>query len=134
MLNAGKIRRMARIEQFVEKESDDHLKTARYYRSDYLGLQLIRNFFLVTIGYVLVMILYFLRNGMDMLDHVYVQDLGRMSLSWIAGYVIILAIYSLMTYTICSLRFAKAQKMERYLDHQLEKMQEKYEPDSREHK
>ena len=129
MLNAGKIRRMARIEQFVEKESDDHLKTARYYRSDYLGLQLIRNFFLVTIGYVLVMILYFLRNGMDILDHVYVQDLGRMSLSWIAGYVIILAIYSLLTYTICSLRFAKAQKMERYLDHQLEKMQEKYEQD-----
>lgn len=130
MLNAGKIRRMARIEQFVEKESSDHLKTARYYRSDYLGLQLIRNFFLVTVGYVLVMVLYFLRNGMDMLDHVYVQDLGRMSLSWIAGYVIVLAIYSLLTYTICSLRFAKAQKMERYLDHQLEKMQEKYEQDT----
>lgn len=130
MLNAGKIRRMARIEQFVEKESSDHLKTARYYRSDYLGLQLIRNFFLVTVGYVLVMVLYFLRNGMDMLDHVYVQDLGRMSLSWIAGYVIVLAVYSLLTYTICSLRFAKAQKMERYLDHQLEKMQEKYEQDT----
>ena len=131
MLNAGKIRRMARIEQFIEKESDDHLKTARYYRSDYLGMHLIRNFFLVTMGYVLVMILYFLRNGMDILDHVYVQDLGRMSLSWIAGYVIILALYSLLTYTICSLRFAKAQKMERYLDHQLEKMQEKYEQDTK---
>ena len=31
--------------------------------------------------------------------------------------------------SVCSLRFAKAKKMERYLDHQLEKMQQKYEPD-----
>lgn len=133
-MNAGKIRRMAKIEQFIEKESDDHLKTARYYRSDYLGLQLIRNFFLVTIGYLLVMALYFLRHGMAMLDHLYIQDIGRMALSWIAGYIIVLAVYTLLTYMIYSLRFAKAQKMERFLDHQLEKMQEKYEPDSREHK
>ncbi len=133
-MNAGKIRRMAKIEQFIEKESDDHLKTARYYRSDYLGLQLIRNFFLVTVGYLLVMALYFLRHGMAMLDHLYIQDIGRMALGWIAGYIIVLAVYTLLTYMIYSLRFAKAQKMERFLDHQLEKMQEKYEPDSREHK
>ncbi len=133
-MNAGKIRRMAKIEQFIEKESDDHLKTARYYRSDYLGLQLIRNFFLVTIGYLLVMALYFLRHGMAMLDHLYIQDIGRLSLGWIAGYIVVLAVYTLLTYTIYSLRFAKAQKMERFLDHQLEKMQEKYEPDSQTHK
>ena len=130
-MNAGKIRRMAKIEQFIAKESDDHLKTARYYRSDYLGLQLIRNFFLVTIGYLLVMALYFIRHGMAMLDHLYIQDIGRLSLGWIAGYIIVLAVYTLLTYTIYSLRYAKAQKMERFLDHQLEKMQEKYEPDSR---
>ena len=99
-MNAGKIRRMAKIEQFIEKESDDHLKTARYYRSDYLGLQLIRNFFLVTIGYLLVMALYFLRHGMAMLDHLYIQDIGRLSLGWIAGYIVVLAVYTLLTYTI----------------------------------
>ena len=77
------------------------------------------------------MALYFMRHGMAMLDHLYIQDIGRLSLGWIAGYIIVLAVYTLLTYTIYSLRYAKAQKMERFLDHQLEKMQEKYEPDSR---
>ena len=52
-----------------------------------------------------------------------------MAVSWIAGYVILLAVYTVLTYVVCSLRFAKAKKMERYLDHQLEKMQQKYEPE-----
>ena len=128
-MNPGKIRRMAKIEQFASTEAEGYLKIARYYRSDYIGLHLIRNFFLVTIGYILLIVLYLLRNGMEILDTIYTLNLKGMAVGWIGGYVILLAIYSVLTYTVCSLRFSKAKKMERYLDHQLEKMQQKYEPD-----
>ena len=128
-MNPGKIRRMARIEQFTSGEAQEYLKIARYYRSDYIGLHLIRNFFLVTIGYVLLIALYLLRNGVELLDTIYTRNLPGMAVGWIAGYVILLSVYTVLTYTVCSLRFAKAKKMERYLDHQLEKMQQKYEPD-----
>lgn len=128
-MNPGKIRRMARIEQFTSGDAQEYLKIARYYRSDYLGLHLIRNFFLVTIGYILLIALYLLRNGVELLNNIYTQDLWSLAVGWIAGYVLILAAYTVLTYVVCSVRFAKAQKMERYLDHQLEKMQEKYEPD-----
>lgn len=128
-MNPGKIRRMAKIEQFTANDAEGYLQIARYYRSDYLGLHLIRNFFLVTIGYILLIALYLLRNGEELLDNIYVQDLQGTAVGWIAGYVAVLAIYSALTYLVYSVRFAKAQKMERYLDHQLEKMQQKYEPE-----
>ena len=128
-MNPGKIRRMAKIEQFTSGDAQGYLKIARYYRSDYLGLHLIRNFFLMTIGYILLIALYLLRNGVELLDNIYTHNLPGMAVSWIAGYVILLAVYTVLTYVVCSLRFAKAKKMERYLDHQLEKMQQKYEPE-----
>ena len=83
----------------------------------------------MTIGYVLLIALYLLRNGVELLDTIYTRNLPGMAVGWIAGYVILLILYTVLTYTVCSLRFAKAKKMERYLDHQLEKMQQKYEPD-----
>ena len=43
--------------------------------------------------------------------------------------MILLPIESIRTYTGYSLRSKEKKKMERYLDHQLEKMQQKYEPD-----
>lgn len=128
-MNPGKIRRMAKIEQFISGDAQEYLKIARYYRSDYLGLHMIRNFFLVTVGYILLMALYLLRNGVELLDNIYSLDLWSLAAGWIAGYVVLLAAYTALTYIVCSVRFAKAQKMERYLDHQLEKMQEKYEPE-----
>lgn len=128
-MNPGKIRRMARIEQFISGDAEGYLKIARYYRSDYLGLHLIRNFFLVTIGYILLIALYLLRNGVELLDNIYTQDIQSMAVGWIAGYVVVLAAYTVLTYVVCSVRFARAKKIERYVDHQLEKMQEKYEPE-----
>ena len=88
-----------------------------------------RNFFLVTIGYILLIALYLLRNGVEILDTIYTRNIPTMITVWIVGYVLLLALYSVLTYMICSLRFSKAKKMERYLDHQLEKMQQKYEPE-----
>ncbi len=128
-MNPGKIRKMTKIEQFTSGDKEGYLKIARYYRSDYIGLHLIRNFFLVTIGYIFVIALYLLRNGEELLNNIYSQDLRALITGWIVKYVLVLILYSVLTYLICSVRHAKAQKMERYLDHQLEKMQQKYEPD-----
>ena len=125
-MNPGKIRRMARIEKFVDKEAADHLKTARYYRSDYLGLLLIRNFFLVTIGYILIITLYLLRNGEDLLNQIYTIHVAQLAYSWVIAYVVLLIAYSVLCYLIGSFRHSKARKMERYVDSQLEKLQEKY--------
>ena len=53
MVNEEKVKIMNRLAMYEHGEGRKYLPGSRYYRSDYIGLALIRNFFLVTIGYVL---------------------------------------------------------------------------------
>ena len=54
MLNNQKIKKMHKLALYESGEGKRHLAISNYYRSDYIGLALIKNFFLVTIGYVLI--------------------------------------------------------------------------------
>ena len=53
MVNEEKVKIMNRLAMYEHGEGRKYLPVSRYYRSDYIGLALIRNFFLVTIGYIL---------------------------------------------------------------------------------
>lgn len=53
MVNEEKVKVMNRLAMYEHGEGRKYLPVSRFYRSDYIGLALIKNFFLVTIGYVL---------------------------------------------------------------------------------
>ena len=52
MLKKEKIRLMTKLARYESGEGKEELRIARYYRSDYIGLALFRNFFLASIGSV----------------------------------------------------------------------------------
>jgi len=52
MLNEEKIKIMNKLAMYEQGEGKKYLPVSRYYRSDYIGLAMIKNFFLVTIGYL----------------------------------------------------------------------------------
>lgn len=123
-MDMKKIRRMVKVERLISQDARKELKIARYYRSDYLGMMLLKNIFLVTVGYMILIGLYLAVNGDALLEGIYAADLAGLITGVIVGYVLLLLLYSVLTYMICTLRFAKAKKLERYLDHQLALLQE----------
>ncbi|HCT92029.1 MAG TPA: hypothetical protein DF613_11725 [Lachnospiraceae bacterium] len=123
-MDIKRIRRMVKVERLISRDAREELKIARYYRSDYLGMMLLKNFFLVTVGYMILIGLYLVGNGDSLLEGIYMSDLTVMITMGIGGYVLLLLLYSVLTYMICTLRHVKAKKLERYLDHQLELLQE----------
>ena len=55
MINEEKVKIMNRLAMYEKVEGRrKYLPVSKYYRSDYVGLALIKNFFLVTIGYGLI--------------------------------------------------------------------------------
>ena len=50
MLDVQKIKKMHKLAAYESGEGKQHLAISNYYRSDYIGLALIKNFFLSTIG------------------------------------------------------------------------------------
>ena len=79
MVNEEKVKIMNRLAMYEHGEGRKYLPVSRYYRSDYIGLALIRNFFLVTIGYILGLAgvaAYFSEYLMDNVNKINLVEVG----------------------------------------------------------
>ena len=75
MLNQEKIKIMTKLAAYEKGEGKKYLPVSKYYRTDYIGLALIKNYFLVSIGYVALLgmiAVYFLE---ELLDNIHKMDL-----------------------------------------------------------
>ncbi len=99
---------MIRIARYEEKTRTEDLKIQNYYRRDYVTFAMIRNFFIVTIGYGLLLGVALLYNMDFLLNNLKNLNLRPLLVTIGASYVFVLALYSVLVYTICSPRYLKA--------------------------
>ncbi len=126
MLNEERIRSMTNLARFEEGTGKDALRIQGMYRSDYIGMALIRNFFSVTIGYVLLlgfMMFYHFEFLMNEMHHL---NLVVLIAEILLGYIIVLVIYTAITYIVCSVRYENAKKSVHNYDLELEKLEKQY--------
>lgn len=110
MLNEEKVRIMTRLAAYEKGEGKGYLPISKYYRTDYIGLALIKNFFLVSIGYVVLVgmiALYFLE---DLLENIHKMDLIKLGGKVVIGYIVLLIVYSVLVYVIQTVRYSRAKK------------------------
>lgn len=110
MLNEEKVKIMNRLAMYEKREGKKYLPISKYYRTDYIGLALIKNFFLVTIGYGLVLCAVAAYLGEYLLANIHKMNLVNLGIYIVAGYVAALVIYSLLTYIMYSVKYHKAKK------------------------
>ena len=110
MLNEEKIKIMNTLAMYEQGEGKKYLPVSRYYRSDYIGLALIKNFFLVTIGYCLVLAGIAAYFGEYLVDNIHKMDLVAVGRNAVIGYVVVLVVFSVATYIQYSVRYHKAKK------------------------
>ena len=126
MLNEEKIRSKTKLARFENGNGQEALQISGMYRSDYIGMALIRNFFAVTIGYVLILGLlavYHLDFLMEKLHHL---NLGILIAEILLGYVIVLVVYTAITYIVRSVRYEWAKKEIQAYDGDLAKLEKFY--------
>ena len=110
MINEEKVKIMTKIAMYEQGSGRKYLPISRYYRSDYIGLALIKNFFLVTIGYILVIAAVSVYFGEDLLENKHKMNLMAAGAYIIIGYIVVLAAYSVVTYIQYSVRYYRAKK------------------------
>ena len=126
MLNEKRIRLMTKLARYESGEGKEELRIARYYRSDYIGLALIKNFFLVTIGYGLILALIAAYNLEYLLDNVHKMDLVSLGVVVLAGYVGTLVVYTLLTYIQYTVKYHRAKKSVKEYYSQLTRLEKIY--------
>ena len=95
---------------YAQGEGKKYLPVSRYYRSDYIGLALIKNFFLVTIGYCLILAGIAAYFGEYLVDNIHKMDLVAVGRNAVIGYVVVLVVFSVATYIQYSVKYHKAKK------------------------
>ena len=109
-INEEKIKVMTKIAMYEQGECRTYLPISKYYRSDYIGLALIKNFFLVTLGYLLMIAAVAVYFGEYLMDNIHKMNLVAVGIYIIAGYVAVLIFYSVLTYIQYSVKYHKAKK------------------------
>lgn len=110
MINEEKVKVMNKLAMYEKGEGRKYLPVSKYYRSDYIGLALIKNFFLVTIGYVLVLVGVGAYFSEYLLNNIHKMNLIALGTSVLAGYVIALGVFSVLTYIQYSVKYYRAKK------------------------
>ena len=110
MLNEEKIKIMNKLAMYEQGEGKKYLPVSRYYRSDYIGLALNKNFFLVTIGYCLILAGIAAYFGEYLVDNIHKMDLVAVGRNAVIGYVVVLVVFSVATYIQYSVKYHKAKK------------------------
>lgn len=109
MLNERKIKKMRKMASFEAGEGKSDLAITNYYRSDYIGLGLIKNFFLITFAYVLMVGMYLGYKSEYLMENLHKMNLITFGATFIVLYVAMLFLYSVVTYIYCSVKYSKAQ-------------------------
>lgn len=110
MINEEKVKIMTKIAMYEQGKGRKYLPVSKYYRSDYIGLALIKNFFLVTIGYIMAVAAVAVYFGEYLMENLHKMDLVSMGIYIIVGYVAALVGYSILTYIQYSVKYYKVKK------------------------
>ena len=131
MINEEKVKIMTKLAMYEQGKGRKYLPVSRYYRSDYIGLALIKNFFLVTIGYVLIVAAVAVYFGEYLLENIHKMNLVALGAYIILGYLVVLIVYSVLTYIQYSVKYHRAKKSVREYYGQLTSLSKIYSREER---
>lgn len=126
MLNEERIILMTKMASYEEGEGKKSMALGRYFRGDYISLQLLRAFFCSTIAYLLGFGLYVLYDFETLLADIYKMDLFVFAQNIIKWYAIFVVAYCIITYAVCTYRYARAKKSLKLYYHNLKKLDSLY--------
>lgn len=131
MINEEKVKIMNRLALYEKTEGRKYLPVSKYYRSDYIGLAMIKNFFLVTIGYALVLAAAAAYNSEYLMNNIHKMNLISLGIGVLVGYVATLAAYSVLTYIQYTVKYHRAKKSVKKYYGELTKLEKIYSREER---
>lgn len=131
MLNEKRIRLMTKLARYESGEGKEELRIARYYRSDYIGLAMFRNFFLASIAYLVILLLVGAYFAGFLAESLHTLNIAWIGILIVGGYLVTIGVYSVVTYTIYSIRYGRAKKGAAAYERKLRELEALYEEEER---
>lgn len=131
MLNEERIKLMTKMASYEENEGKRNAAIGSYFRSDYIGWQVLKSVISATVSFLVVVAIMVFYNFETVMKEVYQIDLLAAGKKLLLEYVIFTGIYMVLTYLIFSYRYGKAKKSLKKYHSNLDELSYLYEEDKR---
>lgn len=100
MLNENKVKMMTKMAIYEKNEGRRMLKTARYFKSDYIAFGILKTLITTSIAYIIMLIMYVLYNMESIIKDINKIDYTEVGTNLIIGYVAMIAVFSAIAFVI----------------------------------
>ncbi len=126
MLNEKRIILMTKMASYEANEGKKNVAIGSYFRSDYIGWQVLKSIISATIAFVVVFAVYiFYDFEMFMMD-IYKMDLFAFAKQVLTMYLWTIGIYAVISYVVYTIRYNRAVKSLRVYYMNLRRLAEMY--------
>lgn len=115
LLNENKVKMMTKMAIYEKNEGKKMLKTAKYYKSDFIAFGVLKNIIAVTFAYIIIVMLYALCNIEKM-----IADISSINYAKVGGkiaiyYIVMLVAFSIIAGFVSSYQYEHSRKgLKRY--------------------
>lgn len=122
MLSQERIKLMTKMAAYEENEGKKYMSIGSYFRSDYMGMQVIRSVICGTLAFFLLAGLYVYYHFETMMQDIYKMDLLLLGRRVLFYYIVFIAAYSVITYVIYSFRYSRAKRSLKHYYYHLKRL------------
>ncbi|MST82238.1 hypothetical protein [Bilifractor porci] len=126
MIDEKRLYQMISLARFENKNRDKALRISRTYQNDYIAMSLLGNFVLTTVAYILALVLFAMYNMNFLLANLNDLNFRPMLAVVIIVYLIVLGVFSVISYTRAKLRYVRAQARMAEYQRQLRRLYKMY--------
>ena len=111
MLNEDKIRLMTKAAVFEAGEGKKALAMNKYFRGDYISINLIASWISYTIAFAIGVAAWAFYHMEDLMENINTMDLPALGKHFVFLYLGLLAVYQVINYVIYHIRYQKNRKI-----------------------
>ena len=127
MINEEKVILMTQASLYENKEKKRNLKITRYFRHDYISVQLLAGWFFVTLCFLLAAVLWGACHMEYLMENLHKMDIQGFGLLVLAFYVVTVVVYLSVLYGVSSYRYSRAKRSVSEYMQTLQKISDIYE-------
>ncbi|MDO4302280.1 MAG: hypothetical protein Q4D94_00075 [Bacillota bacterium] len=117
MINEEKVILMTRMASYEEHEGKKDIAIIHYFRSDYIGFQILKSIIAVTISFLALFGVYVFYNFEEIMQEIYKMDLLDFGKSVMILYLCVAGAYGVVAYVVFACRYSRARKsLKHYYD------------------
>ena len=127
MINEDRVKQLYKVALYEKREEKLHKQTGKYYRSDYIGKEILKSIFTGTIAYFFIVVLLIISKWETFLESINRVSVPGGIFFFVIIYLVYMFVYLIGTYVIYRVRYEDSRRHLDEYEEELRALQIMYE-------